>query len=150
VQPLAATGPAVVAPAFEDPATSAVSPSAPASGPAAPRLVVAGIALGPQADVLDRVEVLRGRRIALWIRASVDGAPARVVAWRLLSGEVTALGPISGTGDDPLVATWPRVAAGAAPFPIRVRATVELAAEGPREADATIEVVVRSPALVDP
>ncbi len=144
-------GPAFVAPTFEDPASARPgSQPSPSSARPAPRVVVAGIALGPQADLLGRIEVLRGRRIALWIRATVDGTPARVVTWRLVSGDLTALGPISGSGDDPLVATWRTIPTAGAPITVWIRATIDVVAEGPREADAILEVVVRSPALVDP
>ena len=85
--------------------TAAPTP-APTAAPAPPRVVRAGIALAAQGDPLGRIEVLRGRRVDLWPRATVDGSPGRVPSWRLASGELTALGPLSGGGDEPLRAMW--------------------------------------------
>jgi len=113
------------------------------------RAVAAGLALAPQADALGRIEVLRGRRIALWVRATVDGEPARVIRWEFRGGEVTVLGAIAGSGEEPLVGAWREMGRQGASFVLTVRATVEVAGEGPREVDATIEVVVRSPAVIE-
>jgi hypothetical protein len=99
--------------------------------------------------VLSRIEILRGRRVALWIRATVDGSPARVLAWRLVSGEVTALGPLSGAGDDPFVALWPAVGRPSDGFVIRFDAVVDVGGGSARSAPASINVIVRSPALVE-
>lgn len=118
------------------------------SAPPTPRLVRAGIALAPQADPLDRVEVLRGRRIPLWIRATIDDVPARVTGWALLSGELISLGPVAATGDEPLVATWRSVTRPGTSFRVRVLASIDVPVEGRREVETSIEVVVRSPAIV--
>lgn len=114
-----------------------------------PRVVRAGIALGAQGDTLARIEVLRGRRVDLWPRATVNGAPARVLSWRLVSGEVSALGAVSAGGDAPLAAMWDTVRPGAVPYELRFAVTVEVPGEPPRTAEATIAVLVRSPALVE-
>lgn len=138
------------------PAAPTPAPAAtPESGPppsnevARPSSVAAGLALAPQADALGRIEVLRGRRVALWVRATVDGAPARVIRWELRGGEVTVLGPVAGSGDEPLVGSWRDVGRPGTSFVLTVRATVEVAGEGSREVDATIEVIVRSAAVVE-
>lgn len=115
----------------------------------APRVVRAGIALAAQGDPLGRFEVLRGRRVDLWARGMVDGAPGRVTSWRLTGGEVTALGALSGTGDQPFVGTWRDLGPGGSPFTLRFDVTVEVSGEWPRHVEAAIEVVVRSPALVE-
>jgi hypothetical protein len=144
------TLPAFVAPWIEDLTDAPVAPQASGpvgSQPAQWRDVRVGIALASQADPLGRIEVLRGRRIALWVRATVDGTPARVLAWTLVFGDLTALGPVSGTGDDPLLATWRSVSTIA--YPVRVLATVDVPGEGSRQLEAAIEVIVRSPALVE-
>lgn len=85
----------------------------------------------------------------LWVRARVDGDPASVVSWRFLGGELVALGPLSGSGDEPLVATWRTVTGDEAPYTVQIRATVRIPGGGRREVDAAIEVSVRSPALVE-
>lgn len=155
--PPAVTAPIPVTPppAFVAPLTGDV-PSTPVSSPPpnetsrpVPREVRAGIALAPQADPLGRVEVLRGRPVPLWVRATIDGIPARVVSWQLSSGDLIALGPVSGSGDEPLVATWRSITAPGMTFTVRVRATVDIPGEGPRAVDAAIDVTVRAPALVD-
>lgn len=141
--------PASVAPLIEDVPGPIAGPPPDETPAPASRAVRAGVALAPQADMLDRVEVLRGRRVRLWIRADVDGVPARVVAWRLVSGELTALGPISGDGDVPLAATWRSVGPAGTTFAVRLRVSVAVPAEGVRDVDASIDVVVRAPALVE-
>jgi len=148
--PTASPMPAYVAPVTGDvpPASTAGSPPSPVSQPR-PRTVRAGIALAPQADPLGRIEVLRGRLIPLWVRATVDGVPVRVTRWQLVSGDVLALGPFSGTGDEPLMATWRSIPAVGGSYTVHIRATVDVDGEGPRDVDAAIDVVVRAPALVE-
>lgn len=156
--PVAAAPDAYVAPIREPSLDVSVPPPADprpvADAPAAvttprPRAVRAGMALAANADVLSRIEVLRGRRVPLWLRATVDGAPARVVGWELREGEVTILGPLSGSGDDPLVASWRTVTSQGSPFLLTARVRVEVPGEGTREVDAAIEALVRSPGIVE-
>lgn len=108
-----------------------------------------GIALSPQGDALGGIELLRGRAVRLWPVARIDGVPARVIAWRLVSGELTALGPVAAGGDQPLVARWDRLAGPGAWWPIRMSVDVDVTGHPPRTLEALIEVVVRSPALVE-
>jgi hypothetical protein len=125
-------------------------PNAPAvAAPAPRRAVSAGIALGPQADALGRIEVLRGRAVRLWARALVDAVPGRVLSWTLASGDLTAFGPVQGAGDDPLTAAWEHVSVAGAPFAVTLDVVVDVPGEGPRDVVAVIDVVVRSPALVE-
>jgi hypothetical protein len=124
-------------------------PGAPLPPPAGGSDVRAGVALAPQADVLSRIEVLRGRRVGLWIRGTVDGSPSRVLGWRLVSGDVAALGPVSGSGDDPFVAQWLHVGRAGDAFVIRFSAVVEVRGGTARSVPAEITVTVRSPALVE-
>lgn len=126
------------------------APSAPRPTPTPrPRQVSAYVALAAQGDALARIEVLRGRRVDLWPRALVDGAPGRVSSWTLVSGEVTALGPVTGSGDQPLAARWDEVVFGAPPLDLRFSVIVDVPGEGQRHVDASIDVVVRSPAIVE-
>lgn len=144
--------PAVATPIVEEAPAAPVAPAPPSTPPPSPRplaAVSAGIAAAPQADPLPRVEVLRGRAIPLWVRAWVDGVPTRVRVWELLAGELIALGPLSGSGDEPLLATWRTVTPPGAAYTLRVRASVEVPGEGTREAVATVDVIVRAPALVE-
>jgi hypothetical protein len=130
--------------ADDPPATPVPPPSPPAAHD-----VRAGVALGPQADVLSRVEILRGRRVRLWIRAFVDGAPSRVISWRLAAGDVTALGPVAGSGDEPFSAQWLTVGRPGDVFVLRFDAVVAVSGGDPRSAPAVVAVTVRSPALVE-
>jgi hypothetical protein len=156
--PVAAPAPpASATPGSHPPIAVAVAPQpapldeGPAWVPAAPqpRVVRAGIALGPQADVLGRVEVLRGRRVPLWVRATVDDIPARVIAWALREGELTALGPVSGSGDEPLIGSWRTLSPRGSAFVLTIRATVEVPGAAAVDVDASVEVVVRSPAVIE-
>lgn len=146
---------APVRPAAPPPAPPRVAPvvppvPTPAPTPQRPRRIMrAGIALAPQGDILSRVEVLRGRRVDLWPRATVDGAPTRITSWRLIAGEVSALGPVSGGGDQPFRAMWETVRADGTPFEIRFSVTAEVADQPQRTVEAEIRVIVRSPALVE-
>jgi len=148
-------GPAFVVPLIED-GPGPVGPPGPAVAPESspamtePRVhdVRAGVALAPQGDALGHVEVLRGRRVRLWMRGTVDGLPARVLGWRVLSSELTALGPVSGGGDDPLMAAWESISPSGTAFTLRISVTVQVPDGSARDAIAAIDVVVRSPALV--
>jgi hypothetical protein len=142
------------APVTPAPAVAVVTPRPVPSTPSPtatprPRVVTAFIALAPQGDALSRIEVLRGRRVDLWPRALVDGAPGRVSSWTLAAGEVTALGPVAGSGDQPLAAMWDDVTASGPPFAVRFSVTVDVPGEGSRRVEASIDVVVRSPAIVE-
>lgn len=123
------------------------------SGPVAPggppRLPVlrGGVSPQPQGDLLSTIDVLRGRRIVLWSRATVDGAPARVREWNA-SGEFVALGPLSGTGEEPLVARWDTLARPGVGWPVRLALVVDLPGGGATAIDVVVSVLVRSPALV--
>lgn len=131
-------------------ATPPPAPSTPRPTPTPrPRDVSGYVALAAQGDALARIEVLRGRRADLWPRALVDAAPGRVSAWTLVSGEVTALGPIAGSGEQPLAARWDEVTSSDRPFHLRFSVVVDVPGEGPRRVDASIDVVVRSPAIVE-
>lgn len=147
----AATTPRVVAPATvpQAPSGAPAAPSVPsvwtpATGPVGtvvpqveaprPRPVVA-----PDPLPTIRVEVLRGRRVAIWLTALPVGA-----AWRFQGGEATVLGARDGTASDPFVARWDRLAAPGAAWILRFAVTT---AAGPRS--LAVEVVVRSPGLIE-
>jgi hypothetical protein len=144
----------IAAPATPAPVVAVATPPPASSTPRPtptprPRVVSTYIALAAQGDALARIEVLRGRRVDLWPRALVDGAPGRVSSWTLVAGEVTALGPVAGSGDQPLAARWDEVVFGAPPFSLRFTIFVDVPGEGQRRVDASIDVVVRSPAIVE-
>ena len=110
----------------------------------APRIGSAGIALGPSAGTLGRIEVLRGRRVTLWPRAFVDGAAAPLGAWRLVSG--TVAGTCAGSGSSPSCdATWLTLAPAGSAWHLRFEITTP-SLPG-QVLVAALDIVVRSPAL---
>ena len=129
--------------------TGGDTPGRPSTPDPRGREIRAGISLGPQADVLSRIEILRGRAVRLWIRATVNGSPARVLAWRLVSGDVIALGPVAGSGDEPFVAQWLDVGHPGDVFALRFDALVDTGGGAAARVPATIDVTVRSPAIVE-
>lgn len=87
-----------------------------------------------------RVEVLRGRRVAIWLtRLPADAA------WHFTGGEAIVLGPRDGAASDPFVARWDRLAAPGATWTLRF----EVTAAGAPARTLAIEVAVRSPGLVE-
>ncbi len=120
-----------------------VVPASPAHQP----VLRGGVSPLPQGDLLSSIEVLRGRRIALWPRATADGAPAPIREWHAL-GELVALGPLSGSGDEPLVARWDRLAPPDGGWPVRLALVVDLPGGGTYPLDLLVTVIVRAPALV--
>lgn len=103
-----------------------------------------GVAPAPGASSwIGRLEVLRGRATSWWLRAADERGAIPVRSWRLVSG-----GPEgatrSGSGSDPFVATWLRLAPAGTAYTLRFELVTDEGA-----ADATVDVVVRSPALVD-
>lgn len=105
-----------------------------------------GIAASPLGDIAFSAEVLRGRAITLWFRATADGVTVPVSSWRVVPGEHTALGPASGDADDPFRARWDLVTRPGEAWTLRVEASVVLGGIAyPSSGD--VQVVVRSPAL---
>ena len=136
------------------PAPTAAPPPAvgpgPTVAPVVPRrpveqVATAGLALGETATVLRSIEVLRGRRVALWPRAFLNGAAVPVRSWRLVSGYADLVDPASGGGSVPCEATWLTLAPPGSAWTLRFEVTSD-AVPG-RVLAATIDVVVRSPAL---
>ena len=86
------------------------------------------------------VEVLRGRRIALWLPGLSAAA-----TWRFVSGEAVVLGPSTGSSSEPFVARWDRLAAPGTGWTLRF----EIATTGLPLRTLIVSVTVRSPGLVD-
>lgn len=131
------------------PAPSGVGPASPARHAPAHAQVRAGVALARDGVTLERFEILRGRAFALWPRALVDGAPASILRWRFLSGEVVALGPAGGGAGTPFLARSDRLARPGGAWTLRFSVLVALPDGGTRSVEARIDAAVRSPALVD-
>lgn len=110
-----------------------------------PVVATAGVALGETAPALTTIEVLRGRRVALWPRAFLDGIPVRVRSWRLVSGYVDLVSVREGDATTSCDATWLTLAEPGSAWVLRFEITTD-AAPG-RLLTAAISVVVRSPAL---
>lgn len=135
------------------PVPVASPPSLPAATPAPTPtarplpVIVAGVALAPTAPVLTSLEVLRGRATHLWLRAFVDGAPVPVTSWRFTGGTVDSATPAGGLGSGPCEVTWLTLAPPGAALTLRF--AVETAAMPGRTLEASIRVIVRSPALLE-
>jgi hypothetical protein len=119
---------------------------APTHGPARP--IQPGVSLLPVSAPLRSVEVLRGRAVALWLRAFVDGREMPVTSWTLLSGDPGDAVATSGSGAVPFRTAWLRLAPAGAAYDLLFRLDVDTP-DGRRSAEATIAVAVRSPALED-
>jgi hypothetical protein len=105
-----------------------------------------GISLRPNGAVLASFEVLRGRPVALWLRAFADGRELPVRSWSFLAGEAGDAEATSGSGTTPFRSAWDRLAPNGASYQLRFRLVVD-AAVASNVVEADIAVVVRSPAL---
>ena len=117
--------------------------SAPTAPPPAPIRPV--ISLLPTADALARIEVLRGRPVALWLRAFVAEREVPVSRWRLVSGEAGDADATSADGTQPFRTAWPRLAPPDSSFVLEF----EIAVNGHRSAIVPLAVTVRAPALIE-
>ena len=124
-------------------------PSAAPVGTVVPQIEVPGRAPVPMPPAVTSspellagrpIEVLRGRRIEIWLTGLPPGA-----FWRAGSGEATALGSREGTADEPFVARWDRLAAPGATWPLMF----EITGTGIPSRMIVIDVTVRSPGLVE-
>ena len=109
--------------------------------PASPPVLIPGPERTPSGQGEDlAVEVLRGRRIALWLPGlSAAGT------WRFVGGEAVVLGPTTGTSSEPFVARWDRLAAPGTSWNLRFEiATIESPLR-----TLVVSVTVRSPGLVE-
>lgn len=122
--------------------------SQPGAGPGLPAPAIRpGVSRSAVGEARSRIEVLRGRAIPLWIRASVDGIPQAVASWRVVSGEHIALGASSGSGDDALSARWDVVTPPGTAWILGIETTVMVRGV-PHASAGEVRVVVRSPALI--
>jgi hypothetical protein len=108
-----------------------------------------GVSLLPSSGPISRIEVLRGRAVALWPRAFVDDREVPVLSWALVSGEAGEARATVGRGGTPFQTLWPRLAPPGSAYELLLRIEVDTTETGHRTVDAAIAVVVRSPALVD-
>ena len=113
--------------------------------PPAPRVATAGVALAANGPALSSIEILRGRRVQLWPRASVDGQPVAVRTWRLVSGQIDIASQRDGSGVDSCDAAWIVMPPAGVTYTLRFDVTTD-AAPG-RVLSASITVALRSPAL---
>lgn len=131
------------------PAAAPVPVAPPTAPPSVRRIPVLrpGIASSPLGDAAFSVEVLRARAIVLWLRAVADGVTVPVSTWQVVAGEHTALGALSGGGDEPFRARWDAVTRPGTSWFLRVAVTVVVDGIS-YPATGDVAVVVRSPALV--
>ena len=136
--------------AGREPAESARGPVPPGPRVRLPEPIVeAAFAVQSGGAGSGRLQVLRGRRVTLWPTATVDGAPAVVLSWRLSSGFATEA-RLAGTGADPFVGRWDVLAAAGRSYALQFRVSVAVPGDPvstTREIATIVEVVVLSPAL---
>ena len=85
------------------------------------------------------IEVLRGRRIALWF------TDAGIRGWRYVAGDATVLGALAGGGGEPFRARWDRLAPVGRSWALHF--VVDFSDGGTR--DLVVRVTVRAPGLVE-
>jgi hypothetical protein len=108
-----------------------------------------GLSLLPVSSPLARLEVLRGRAVALWPRAFVDDGEVPVRSWTVIAGDAGEAVALGGSGAVPFRSSWRRLAPPGAAYELVFRVEVETPATGRRTVDTAIAIAVRSPALVD-
>jgi hypothetical protein len=106
-----------------------------------------GMSLLPASAPLGTLEVLRGRAISLWPRAFVDDHDVPVRSWTVIAGDAGEALAMRGSGAVPFQSSWPRLAPPGAAYQLVFRLEVDTPETGHRTVEATIAVVVRSPAL---
>lgn len=138
------------------PAPSVVSPPPPTISPLRPAPSIApmmppftrtraGVALTPYGSTLRSVEVLRGRTIQFWPRAFVGDVAVPIANWTLVSGAPEIAPARFGSGAQAFTAQWTRVPSS----PVTLAFNVFSYALPGGTALATIQVSVRSPAIID-
>lgn len=98
---------------------------------------------------LERLEVLRGRAVALWPRAFIADREVPVRSWTVVAGDAGEALALDGSGAVPFRSSWHRLAPPGAAYELLFRIEVETPATGRRTVDTAIAIAVRSPALVD-
>jgi len=121
--------------------------AAPTLAPSRP--IRPGISLLPLSEPLATLEVLRGRAVALYPRAFVDDREVPVRSWSVVAGNGGDALVTAGSGTVPFRTSWRRLAPPGAAYELVFRVEVDDPESGHRAVDATISVVVRSPALED-
>lgn len=121
--------------------------AAPTPAPAKP--IRPGISLLPLSTPLTTLEVLRGRAVALWPRAFIDGREVPVASWTVIAGEAGESLATAGSGATPFQTSWRRLAPVGAAYEVVFRIEVDSPDNRHRSVDGAIAVVVRSPALQD-
>lgn len=116
---------------------------------APPKPIRPGLSLLPASAPLAMLEVLRGRAISLFPRAFVDDREVPVRSWAVIAGDPGDALAIAGSGAVRFRTSWRRLAAPGAAYELVFRIEVDVPETGHRLIDATITVVVRSPALED-
>jgi hypothetical protein len=128
-------------------ATQPIAATVPSSAPTKP--IRPGISLSPVSAPLTTIEVLRGRGIALWLRAFVDDREVPVRSWTVVAGEAGESIATAGAGTVPFRSAWRRLAPPDVPYVVVFRIEVDTPETGRRIVDTAVAVIVRSPALAD-
>ena len=106
-----------------------------------------GISLEPASAPLTRIEVLRGRPIALWARAFARGREIPVDSWAIVAGETGSASRLAGGGGVPFRTSWDHLPPPGSSYALRFRIVADTPETGRVAVEAEVWVVVRSPAL---
>jgi len=126
-----------------------VATTAPSRTPTPAKLIRPGLSLLPASAPLASLEVLRGRAVSIYPRAFVEGREVPVRSWAVIAGDTGEALTTAGAGSVPFRTWWRRLAPPDAAYEVVFRIEVDTPETGPRWVDATMAVVVRSPALED-
>ena len=127
---------------FERPGIAHAWPPAAATKPIRP-----GISLSPTGVPLAMVEVLRGRAVSLYPRAFVGDREIPIRSWTVVAGDLGEALATGGSGGVPFRTSWPRLAPPGSTYELVFRIEVDTPDTGRRTIDASMSVLVRSPAL---
>jgi hypothetical protein len=127
---------------FERPGIAPAWPPAAATKPIRP-----GISLSPTGAPLAMAEVLRGRPVSLYPRAFVGDREIPIRSWTVVAGDPGEALATTGSAGTPFRTSWPRLAPPGSTYELVFRIEVDTPDTGHRTVDASMSVLVRSPAL---
>ena len=119
----------------------------PSPSPIATVRIEPRVSLLPMSAPLTTLEVLRGRAVALYPRAFVGDREVPVRSWTVVAGDAGDAVVTTATGAVPFRTSWPRLAPPGVAFEVVFRIELDTPEARHQTTDASLAVVVRSPAL---